>query len=343
MLPRRSLTVRTVTMADLIDRYDAALFDLDGVIYLGPVGVDGAAEGVAALRDRGVAVAFVTNNAARTPQAVAKHLISLGIPASVDDIVTSSQAIARIMVDELGAGAKVLVTGTAALAEQIRAVGLTTVASYRDRPVAIVQGYDPGMTQPRIDEACFALQRGAAWYASNTDLTRPTNLGMVPGAGAQIAMVATTTHLVPTIAGKPFRPLLDEAVRRLGAQRPIFIGDRLDTDIEGACNTSMDSLLVFTGTHGKSDLVAANARQRPTHIGFDIRSLCEPAREVLLTLDGARCGTQHVRVEGRRCVLVSRPQGLDQQLDAVWAAAQLAWVDPGLGTADLLTRLDLIP
>lgn len=327
-------------MTALIDGYDAALFDLDGVVYLGPIGVEGAAEGIAALRAEGVLVAFVTNNAARRPQTVAEHLVSLGIPCTSTDVVVSSQAIARLMAEELPAGAAVLVLGTEALAEQIRAVGLRVVGSHRDYPDAVVQGYHPELSQPMVDDACYALQGGARWYASNPDLTRPTDLGMVPGAGAQIALVAVTTTSRPVMAGKPFRPLLDETIARLGARRPIFVGDRLDTDIEGAHNVGIDSLFVFSGTHGKHDLAGAAPQQRPTHLGLDLRALLAPARTVLDTPGGTACGAQLVGFTGTGIRLLTRPADRPGQLDALAAILRLCWRHPQADRAAALAALD---
>ena len=68
------------------------------------------------------------------------------------------------------------------------------------------------------------------------------------------------------MAGKPQRPLLDETVRRVGGERPLMVGDRLDTDIEGAHEAEVDSLLVLTGVTGLADLVAATPRLRPTYL-----------------------------------------------------------------------------
>ena len=104
----------------VIDGYDAVLFDLDGVVYLGPVAVAGAAEGIAALRARGTRLGFVTNNAARPPAAVAEHLVELGIPAAADDVVTSAQAGAHLVLDRFGAGARVLIVGGEGVADAAR-------------------------------------------------------------------------------------------------------------------------------------------------------------------------------------------------------------------------------
>lgn len=325
----------------LIDDYDAALFDLDGVVYLGPEPVPGAAESIAALRQSGVRVGFVTNNAARSPEKVAQHLAELGVPAEVEDVVTSAQAIARLMAEQLPAGAPVLVVGTDALADEVAARGLTIVASAADSPAAVVQGYDPQMTIPRLEQACFAIQRGAAWYVSNTDATRPTDKGLVPGAGALMGVVATAVDVEPQIAGKPHAPLMEETVRRLGARRPLFVGDRLDTDILGAVGVGMDSLLVLTGAHGKRDLLEAPETSRPTHIGYDLASLHSPARQVRLDADAATCGQARVRVEGPAAVIEQLGAGREAQVDALWALARLCWshrVD-GAAALDQLAEL----
>jgi glycerol 3-phosphatase-2 len=262
----------------LIDSYDAALFDLDGVIYLGAHAVPGVAEAITALRERGVKLGFVTNNAARSPQAVAAHLQELGIDATPDDVVTSGQAVARLMAAALPEGAPVLVAGTPALEAEIRAVGLTPVASSADRPVAVVVGYAPQLTWADLNDACFAVQAGAVWYGCNPDRTRPQVEGQAIGLGAMLdAMRVAMPEQEPILAGKPRRPLLDETLRRLGATHPIFVGDRLDTDIEGAHVIGIDSLFVLSGSHGSDDLLAAPPEQRPTYVAADISGLLQPA------------------------------------------------------------------
>lgn len=327
-------------MEKLIDRYQAALFDLDGVVYLGPQAVPGAAEGIAGLHAIGKQVAFVTNNAARRPSVVVDQLTSLGVPAVVEDVVTSAQAIARLMANELPADSKVLVVGTEALAEEVRAVGLTTVESSADQPVAIVQGYDPAMTWPRLDDACFALQAGARWFASNTDSTRPTDKGLVPGAGSQINVVQSTVTATPTIAGKPCTPLLVETMRRIGTEDCIFVGDRIDTDVMGAVAVGMDSLFVFTGAHGVRDLLAADETGRPTHLGWDLRALLEPTHEVTGDASGASCGAQRVDVVDGLVQLASDATTREEQLDALRAGLWLVWGGHARADEGFITALD---
>ncbi len=260
----------------VIDAYDAALFDLDGVVYLGPVAVPGAAEGIADLRARETRVGFVTNNAARPPHAVAEHLRELGIEARDADVVTSAQAAAHLLWARFGPGARVLAVGGAGVWDALDEVGLIGVGSADDQPVAIIQGWGGDLTWNQLNEAAIAVHRGAYWVATNTDPTRPTDRGIVPGNGAAVAAVTMAVGRDPEVAGKPYRPLMDETVQRLGAAHPIFVGDRLDTDIAGAHAAGLDSMLVFTGAHQPVDLLAADQISRPTHLGYDLRALLAP-------------------------------------------------------------------
>ncbi len=330
-------------MAELIDGYDTALFDLDGVIYLGPLPIEGAAEGVAGLHERGKRVGFVTNNAARSADTVAEHLRDLGIPASVDEVLTSAQAGARMLAQHVEAGSNILVVGTSALVAEIQAVGFNTVTTADDEPVAVIQGYDPNLAWSSINEACVAIQSGAEYFATNLDRNRPTERGLVPGAGPQIDAVRSCVLAKPMTAGKPDRPLLDEAVRRWSAKRPIFIGDRIDTDIVGANNVDMDSLFVFTGAHGRLDLLAAGPRQRPTYIGGDLQALFDEPRVAKVSGNRAICRSAEATVVGSEIRLDVPGGDMEDQLDALWAVAQLSWSQPGVDYTRALDELDLIP
>jgi HAD superfamily hydrolase (TIGR01450 family) len=330
-------------MVALIDGYDVALFDLDGVIYLGPHVIEGAAEGVAALHALNKRVGFVTNNAARNAQTVADHLTRLGIPATVEEVLTSAQAGARMLAQNLEAGSKVLVVGTSALADEVRAVGMTVVASAQDAPAAVIQGYDPDLDWSSVNEACYAIQAGARYFATNLDRNRPTDLGLVPGAGAQIDAIRSSVSAVPMTAGKPDRPLLDEAVRRWSAKRPIFVGDRIDTDIIGANNAEMDSLMVFTGAHGRLDLIEAGPEGRPTFIGADMRALLVEPRVAKESGNRVTCGAAEATIVGSEIRLDQSAGDLEDQLDGLWAVAKLAWAHPGLDYTQALDELDLVP
>lgn len=330
-------------MTALIDAYDAAFFDLDGVIYLGPKAVRGATSALAELGSRGVATMFVTNNAARPAQVVIDQLNDLGFQADENNVLTSAQVAVSYLARELPTGARVLVNGSANLVNLVAEAGFVPVETAAERPDAVLQGYDPKMTWARLDEAALALQAGAVWYATNSDASRPTDRGLVPGAGGQIAVLGLVVGGEPTTFGKPNRPMLAEAVRRTGASRPIFVGDRLDTDIAGAVNAGMDSLLVFTGAHGKADLVAAQPGERPTQIGADVRALLEPPRKVQIGDTEVVCGEQSVHIGDGGASIDGHSAKIAQQYDALWALANLAWLHPGLDVSQALDALDLIP
>jgi HAD superfamily hydrolase (TIGR01450 family) len=324
--------------APLIDAYDAALFDLDGVVYLGPVAVPGAAEGLNALRRRGVRMGYVTNNAARPPASVARHLVELGIVCDESDVVTSAQAAARLLVDRFHSGAKVLVVGGEGVVEALKEVGLVGVHSTEDEPVAVIQGYAPDLTWEQLNEAAIAIQRGAYWVATNIDSTRPTDRGIVPGNGAAVAAVRMAVDIDPEVAGKPYRPLMDETIHRLGAKRAIFVGDRMDTDIAGAVAVGLDSLLVLSGAHRAAELVAAGPGCRPTHVGLDLRALLAPPREVTRVVNRVICRSMAaVAVEGQ-IRLENPPHSDEEAVDALWAVAQLGW-----HAGDRSNRLDPAP
>jgi HAD superfamily hydrolase (TIGR01450 family) len=306
----------------VIDSYDAVLFDLDGVIYLGPVAVPGAAEGIAQLHDRGTRIGFVTNNAARPPVAVADHLVELGIPAAATDIVTSAQAAAHLLVNRCGAGARILAVGGEGVTAALTEAGLVAVYSADDNPVAVIQGYGFDLQWQELNEAAIAIQRGAHWVATNIDPTRPTERGLVPGNGAAVTAVQLVVQINPEVAGKPYRPLLDDTVERLGAHHPLFVGDRLDTDIAGAINAGIDSMLVLSGSHRAEELLAASAGERPTHVGDDLRALLQPELVVTHGNGEFRCGAaMATAVDGK---LIIYPNGSTGS-EPIWAAAHLTW------------------
>ncbi|HEX7995831.1 MAG TPA: HAD-IIA family hydrolase, partial [Streptosporangiaceae bacterium] len=228
-------------------KYDVALLDLDGVVYSGPQAIDGAPEALTRARNAGLRLAFVTNNASRSPSAVAEHLSRLGVPAGSSDVVTSAQAAASVIANRFPPGSAVLVAGSNGLRIALRERGLRPVSLAADRPVAVVQGFVPGINYELLAEAGVAVRDGAFFVATNSDSTLPTPRGPQPGNGSLLAVIITATGVQPVVAGKPQTPLHAEAVARTGARHPLVVGDRLDTDIEGAVRGGADSMLVLTG------------------------------------------------------------------------------------------------
>ena len=264
----------------LLARYDALLLDLDGTVYRGREAVPGAAEAVSAARDHGTGIRFVTNNASRAPRDVADHLTEIGFHAELDEVSTSGQAAATMLADRPPAGAQVLVLGTEALADEVRQRGLTPVRETGPDTAAVVQGLSQDLGWRELAEACVAIRAGALWVTCNVDVTLPTERGLLPGNGALVVALKAATDREPLVAGKPAVPLLDQAAKSLGAQRPLVVGDRLDTDIAGAINAGMDSLLVLTGVSTEAEALALPPEQRPTYIASDLSGLLQAPKRV---------------------------------------------------------------
>ncbi|GHF41304.1 haloacid dehalogenase [Streptomyces mashuensis] len=314
------------------DAYDTALLDLDGVVYAGGEAIAYAVESLAAARDGGMHLAYVTNNAARTPEAVAGHLTELGVPAAPEDVITSAQAVARLIADQLPQGSKVLVIGAEGLRVALRERGLVPVESADDDPAAVAQGYGgPDMPWSRLAEASYAVARGVPWFASNTDLTIPSARGIAPGNGAAVQAVRIATGAEPQVAGKPLPPMHRETILRTGAERPLVVGDRLDTDIEGAYAGGVDSLLVLTGVTTPAQLLAARPEHRPTFVAEDLRGLLVEHPAVAGGPDGFRCGGWTAAVDGGELVL----SGDGERVDALRALCAAAWSEAGDGACGL--------
>jgi HAD superfamily hydrolase (TIGR01450 family) len=267
----------------LLDLHDALLLDLDGVVYVGPNPVAHAVVAISAARSAGTTTAYVTNNAARPPAVVAAHLRSLGLDVVESDVVTSAQAGAREVATRVPAGSRVLAVGGEGVGLALRARGLVPVVSADDSPVAVLMGYGPDVSWRDLAEASYAVGSGAVFVATNLDLSIPTERGVAPGNGTLVAAVVSATGVAPdVVAGKPHAPLVRESVERVGALRPLIVGDRLDTDIEAGHRSGIASLMVLTGVHGVRDLLDAPIHRRPTYLGADLRALSTAAASLVM-------------------------------------------------------------
>lgn len=307
----------------MLEGYDAVLLDLDGTIMHGAQPVGEAPDIVNELRQAGRAVQFITNNASRAPDEVARHLTALGVRAAPEEVLTSAQAAVELLATQLSAQATVLVVGSESLAAAVRSAGLRPVSAASDQPAAVVQGHSPGTGWAQLAEACLAIRGGAIWIACNVDRTLPTERGLLPGNGAMVAALRAATDREPTVAGKPARPLLDMAVKRTGAQRPLVIGDRLDTDIAGAQAAGLDSLLVLSGVSDAAALLAAPPEHRPTHLGIDLRVCREP-------LENARIQPRpgwRVELDSDRTLLLHSAGTGSDPLDALRTLCALWWIE----------------
>ncbi|MFI1996617.1 HAD-IIA family hydrolase [Actinoplanes sp. NPDC020271] len=308
--------------------YDLALFDLDGVVFLIDKPIPGAADAVERLRADGTSIAYATNNASRRAADVATLLTGMGVSAAPAEVLTSAGAAAALVAEHVEAGSPVLVVGAEALRAEIRDAGLTPVESAEDSPVAVVQGYGPEVGWKILSEAALAVRAGATWYATNTDRTLPSPRGPLPGNGSLVAVIRTALDREPdVVVGKPQPALFTTAASLAGAERPLAIGDRLDTDIQGAVTAGMDSLLVLTGVSTPKDLLGAPAERRPTFVAADLSGLFRPAEQA--TVPATEVEGWTVTREGDRAVL----SGDGDPVDALRLLCGATW--DGVPTSDV--------
>ncbi|MGO4533917.1 HAD-IIA family hydrolase [Leifsonia sp. 2MCAF36] len=309
-----------------LDGVDLVLADLDGVVYTGPDAIPHAVGSLNSIAET-TRVGYITNNASRTDATVADHLSELGLRVQPSDVVTSPQAAVRLLAQHVPPGASILVIGGDGLVDEVQKAGFTVTRSAEDGPAAVIQGFSPEIGWADLAEASFALQGRTdaerPWIATNTDWTIPVARGIAPGNGTLVSAVHTAVGRLPLVAGKPERAIFDEAVARFGAQKPLFIGDRLDTDILGANRAGIASVLVLTGVDRGKQLLAADAESRPTFILSDLRGLNEPYPEVRTGRNGSvsvRDAT--VAIDGNDVRIVS--EGSDQ-VDLLRAACAAIW------------------
>lgn len=283
--------------------YDAVLYDLDGVLYLGKEAVPHAAEAVHQATAAGARPVYVTNNSSREPEAIATQLTGFGLDCDAAQIVTSAQAVAELLTELLAPGASVLPVGGSGLRTALAACGFTLVTSAADRPDAVVQGFAADLGWRDLAEAAYAVGGGARHVATNLDGSIPNEHGIAPGNGALVRAVVEATGQQPVASGKPQPAIFQQAAERVGAQRPLAVGDRLDTDLQGARAAQMPGMLVLTGVTTARDTVLAPAHQRPSLLALDLRELHQPHPEPSREDDWWQCAGAAARVAGGRLEL----------------------------------------
>ncbi|WP_106813631.1 HAD-IIA family hydrolase [Microbacterium timonense] len=309
-----------------IDGVDVVLADLDGVVYAGAGALPYAVDSLNKARD-GRVLAYITNNASRTDASVAAHLSELGLATAPGDIVTSPQAAMRLLVQRIAPGSTVLVVGGDGLVTEVEKAGFVVTRSADDAPSAVVQGFAPEVGWTQLAEAAYALkvpeeEGGIPWIATNTDWTIPQARGLAPGNGTLVSAVHTAVGRLATVAGKPEVPIFQEAVARFSARQPLFLGDRLDTDILGANRAGIASALVLTGVDRPKHVLAAPEGSRPTFILGDLRELHEPYPEVSVKGGVATVREARVAIDGADVRVLSEG---DRPIDLLRAGAAAIW------------------
>jgi HAD superfamily hydrolase (TIGR01450 family) len=242
----------------LADRFDAFLIDLDGVVWRGETPISGAADAIAALRECGKRVLFVTNNASRSARDYAAKLMRMHIPTEPADVVTSGHAVvAHLREMRLEPGSRVHVFGTAALVQLVRAAGFVVTADADDIE-AVVVAWNPQLTFDDLARAADAARTGVPLIGANRDATYPAEDGLLPGTGAILAAIEVASGCRATVVGKPAPYLFTLALEQGGATagRTLVIGDRADSDVAGAQAAGLPVALVLTGVTRPQDVGA---------------------------------------------------------------------------------------
>jgi 4-nitrophenyl phosphatase len=246
----------------LAQAFSRFAFDLDGVVWKGDRPIAGSPDTIRTLRDAGKRVTFVTNNSSDTPETYAKKLAEMGAGGSPDEVVSSADATARLLEREVPGlrGRLAYVVGGEGLLNAVASVGvrIATADEAKDASLVVV-GWDRTLTFEKLRLATLAVRAGAIFVASNTDATYPAPEGLIPGAGAIVAALRTSTGVEPLVAGKPDPGVFQVARDRLGGTPALVVGDRVETDVVAAKAAGWPGALVLSGATGVPELAVAPA------------------------------------------------------------------------------------
>jgi HAD superfamily hydrolase (TIGR01450 family) len=238
--------------------FDGLVSDLDGVVYTGNDAIPGAPEAIARLRAGGVRIVFCTNQSRTTMAQYVARLNGLGIPAEASDLVTSPTVTAEELERRGYSGAKAIVLGGAGLREALACAGVE-IDDEGSRADIVVTGLDFDFDYAALRRAALAVRAGAQMFATNDDPAYLQPDGLWPGAGSILAALETATGGKAEVMGKPHRPMMEAAARRLaGLDRIVLVGDSLATDIAGAHAMGWPGILVLSGVTSREAAAAAD-------------------------------------------------------------------------------------
>ena len=304
----------------LASNHDGLLLDLDGTVWSGGVAIEHAVE---AINASGLPAMYVTNNASRSAKDVAEMLRAIDLHAGEEDVLTSAMAAVNMAERYLEKGDAVYVVGAPSLRQLVQDSGYRVVDSADDAPKVVLHGHNPDTGWRELSEAALSLQRGAKYLATNLDTSLPMERGFMVGNGSMVAAVTSATGVVPEAAGKPEPTMFTQAAKSRGMQKPLAVGDRLDTDIAGGVAAGMPALHVLTGVSGPHALLQAPKEHRPTYIAADMRGLSEPAE----TLAPSAQEGFTARIDGSAIALNGGNPGASS-LAALRTALDVAWRQP---------------
>jgi 4-nitrophenyl phosphatase len=231
----------------------AIILDMDGVLWRGDSPIGDLHNIFNFIDAKGLKYTLATNNATKTPEQYQQKLASFGASVETSHIITSSQAVAALLMTKFPNGGPVFIIGEDGLEKALQDCGF--FPSENDA-LAVIAGLDRKLSYSKLQKAALLIRAGVPFYGTNPDKTFPTPTGLVPGAGAILALLETSTNIHPIIAGKPFPFMFGLALSRMNvtANSTVSIGDRLETDILGGKNAGCRTALVLSGVTNIKEL-----------------------------------------------------------------------------------------
>ena len=233
----------------LLNRIQLYLFDMDGTLYLGDRLYDFTLELLDTIKKTGRRYLFMTNNSSKSVEDYVKKLAKLGIAATREDFITSSQATAYYLKQNYPKH-RLYVCGTVSLKKELEREGFT-VTENLEHVDCIVMGFDTELTFKKLEDVSRLLltRKDIPYIATNPDYVCPTEFGSVPDCGSVCDMIYNATGKRPMVIGKPspLMPQLAMAEHGFSAEQTAVVGDRIYTDIKSGLNAGITGILVLSG------------------------------------------------------------------------------------------------
>lgn len=250
----------------------ALVIDVDGVLWRGSHALPGVVSFFDFLNTRKIQFIIATNNSARPASDIIERLATMNVTVTDDQVLTSAQATALYLPRLVPPGSRILVIGGDGLKDAVTRAGYELAEQH---VAAVIAGIDWTLTYEKLKHATLEIGRGAKFIGTNPDKTYPSNEGIIPGAGSIQAAIQAATDVAPIVIGKPEHAMFDIAVEKMGVPREAvaMLGDRFDTDIEGAFRAGLKTILVLTGVTTREFL--AQSPLQPDFVFDDLDALLQ--------------------------------------------------------------------
>ncbi|MEM7112236.1 MAG: HAD-IIA family hydrolase [Chloroflexota bacterium] len=249
------------------------VFDIDGTLLRGSVLLRGVPAVLDELRQRGLRLAFFTNDNREKTAVWSHRLNSLGIQVFPDEIITSALVAAEFVAERYPAS-RILPIGDVGLIDALQTKEVQLVGMEETADI-VVMGKDPNFNQQRLHDVCQQIWNGATFIATNNDPKMPVANGYIPGTGAMVNAVVYATGVQPLVTGKPALEAGRAVLTRMGlsANELMIVGDQLATDIQMGKAVGMKTVLVLTGTSSQTDVNIMPPEMQPDYVIPDLTYL----------------------------------------------------------------------